>query len=168
MCARKLSESFPMGMMEYRHNSGPCYKFQFIGVSRLHRATIVWYGPRYLIYNTKSLLLRIYADGPHCMNPSPESLNESGYTTRVFFTIICFSQSWHYHLWCFNHTLSWQVVISQMLSLWRRLQKLASLITHGSSTPRVPVQCLRSLREGEEFVSAFRNPKTSSWKCELL
>jgi len=54
---------------------------------------IVWDGPRYLIYNTKSEQLRTYADEPHGMNPTPEALSESGFYFTDIFYYYLFSKS---------------------------------------------------------------------------
>jgi len=65
--------------MVYRPNSRPEKNFHSSGYLKLQRATIIWDGPRYLIYNTKTERLRSYTNWPHGMNPSPEALSAAGF-----------------------------------------------------------------------------------------
>ena len=64
--------------MEYRPNSRPEQS------SPLQNATIIWQGPKYLIFDTKDSRLKSYTHWPHDMNP-PDSLSAAGfYYTGIY------------------------------------------------------------------------------------
>ena len=79
--------------MEYRTNSKPEQSSVTSSVYlRLQRAKIVWDGPRYLIYNTKTDRLRTYEDWPRGMNTSHDELSEAGFLyTGIAFDYYLFS-----------------------------------------------------------------------------
>ena len=71
--------------MVYRPNSRPEKCFNSSECLTVQRATIVWAGPRYLMYNTKSEHLLTYADCPHAFNTPPVSLSDvEFYYTGIF------------------------------------------------------------------------------------
>ena len=77
---------FEKTAMEYRPNSWP-------DRSRpLQSDTIIWQGPKYLIFDTKDSRLKSYVHWPHGMNPSSESLSEVGfYYTGIYIITISVS-----------------------------------------------------------------------------
>ena len=65
--------------MEYRTHSRPEQSNQ------LQSATIMWQGPKYLIFDTKDSRLKSYTHFPHVMNPSPDCLSAAGfYYTGIY------------------------------------------------------------------------------------
>jgi len=72
--------------MEYRPNSRPEQS------SPLQSATIIWQGPKYLIFDNKDSRLKSYTHWPHDMNPSPDSLSAAGfYYTGIYIITISIS-----------------------------------------------------------------------------
>ena len=70
---------FELKAVEYRPNSGPEQS------SPLQNATIIWQGPKYLIFDTKELRLKSYTHWPHDMKLSPDSLSAAGfYYTDIY------------------------------------------------------------------------------------
>jgi len=72
--------------MEYRPNSRP-------EKSRpLQSATIIWQGPKYLIFDIKDSQLKSYTHWSHGMNPSPDSLSPAVfYYTGIYIITISVS-----------------------------------------------------------------------------
>jgi len=73
--------------MEYRPNSRPERRIL------LQSATIIWQGPKYLIFDTKDSRLKSYTHRPHDMNPSPDSLSAAGFYYTGIYIIITISLS---------------------------------------------------------------------------
>jgi len=93
--------------MEYRPNSRPEQS------SPLQNATIIWQGPKYLIFDTKVSRLKSYTHWLHDMNPSTDSLSAAGfYYTDIY--IITISVSLVESLsWSLHTTLYLQVSVNE-------------------------------------------------------
>jgi len=106
--------------MEYRPNSRPEQS------SPLQNATIILQGPKYLIFKTKDSRLKSYTHWPHDMNP-PDSLSAAGFYYTGIYIFITISYYWNHYLRVyirhFSYRSRWW---NNMLSLWRRVKKLAS------------------------------------------
>jgi len=72
--------------MEYRPNCRPEQS------SPLQSATIIWQGPKYLIFDTKDSRLKSYIHWPFGTNPSPHSLSAASfYYTGIYIITISVS-----------------------------------------------------------------------------
>jgi len=84
--------------MEYRPNSRPEQS------SPLQNATIIWQGPKYLIFDTKDSRLMSYTHWPHDMNPSPDSLSAAGFYYTGIYIIITISHCITIRIFIFEST----------------------------------------------------------------
>ena len=76
---------FKSTAMEYIPNSRPEQS------SPLQNATIIWQGPKYLVFNTKDSRLKSYTQWPHDMNPSPDSLSAACFYYTGIYNFITIS-----------------------------------------------------------------------------